>query len=130
MPEHYNTCRLIEKEVMLNMIGSYTYGEMIVRGRRYLSDLIIYPNRIDSNWQRKKGHQVCIDDLVEIIAGHPEYLIIGTGESGQMQVLAETQDFVRTCGIQLVFAPTEYASKLYNDIYAKRRVIGAFYLAG
>ena len=55
-------------------------------------------------------------------------LIIGTGESGQMQVLAETQDFVRACGIQLVFAPTEYAYKMYNDIYAKRRVIGAFHL--
>jgi hypothetical protein len=112
------------------MIGSYTYGKMVVKGQTYSSDLIIYPNRVDNNWRRKKGHQVCIDDIAEVIAGHPEYLIIGTGESGQMQVLAETQDFVRTCGIQLVFAPTEYASKLYNDIYAKRRVIGAFHLAG
>jgi hypothetical protein len=112
------------------MIGSYIHGEMVIDGKRFLSDLIIYPNKVDARWLRKKGHQVCIDDIVEIIAGHPEYLIIGTGESGQLHVLAETQDFVRSCGIQLVFAPTQYASKLYNDIYAKRRVIGAFHLAG
>ncbi len=103
---------------------------MIIDGKRFLSDLIIYPDRVNSRWLRKKGHQVCIDDIVEIIAGQPEYLIIGTGELGRMRVLPETQDFVQACGIQLVFAPTEYAYKMYNDIYTKRHIIGAFHLSG
>jgi hypothetical protein len=111
------------------MIAAYTYGKMIINGTPYITDIIIYPDKIDGNWQRKQGHQVCIDDIAEAIAKHPEYLIIGTGESGQMSVLPETQDFVQRSGIQLVFLPTEYAYKMYNDIYAKRRVIGAFHLA-
>lgn len=111
------------------MIGTYTYGKMIIDGTPYLSDVIIYPDKIDGNWQRKWRHLVCVDDIAEAIAKHPEYLIIGTGEWGQMRVLPETQDFVQRSGIQLVFLPTEYAYKMYNDIHAKRRIIGAFHLA-
>ena len=111
------------------MISAYTYGKMIINGTPYASDLIIYFDKIDGNWQRKWGHLVCIDDIAEAIAKNPEYLIIGTGESGQMRVLPDTQDFVRHSGIQLVFLPTEHASKMYNDIHTKRYVIGAFHLA-
>lgn len=37
------------------MIAVYTYGKMIINGIPYITDVIIYPDKIDGNWQRKRG---------------------------------------------------------------------------
>ena len=110
------------------IVDGYKCGKIVVGGRCYSSDLILYPNRIQTHWGREEEHQVCIKDLEEIIAAYPEYLIIGTGNGGLMTVLPETQAYVKTRGIQLVFMPTACAYKLYNAICTKRRTIGAFHL--
>lgn len=110
------------------MIDSYTFGQMIVDGKRYTSDLIIYPDSIDSNWWREEGHRVCIADLQEILEARPEYLVIGTGYSGLMKVLPETQEYLQTHRIQLIACPTKEACEMFNQIWTKRRVIGVFHL--
>ncbi|GAK58058.1 hypothetical protein U27_05031 [Candidatus Vecturithrix granuli] len=111
------------------MINSYMYGEIIINRRRYVTDLIIYPDRIDVDWgwQRSSEHTVTITDLSAIIAEHPQYVIIGTGNAGRLRVLSETQEYVRACGIQLVSLPTWRACLLYNKIGAKGTV-GAFHI--
>jgi hypothetical protein len=42
--------------VEIKMIESYKFGEIIITGKKYDSDLIIYPDHIDSSWWRKEGH--------------------------------------------------------------------------
>ena len=54
------------------MINSYTFGEMFIDGIFCTSDLIIYPDHVDTDWQRKTGHQLRIDDIREILAEQPE----------------------------------------------------------
>lgn len=110
------------------MIDSYKFGEMVVDGKRYHSDLIIYPDRVDASWWRKAGHQLCIADIEDIVAARPEYLVVGTGNPGLMKVLPETREYLRNRNIQLVSEPTERAYKTYNDLSAQKRVIGAFHL--
>jgi hypothetical protein len=110
------------------MIDSYRFGEMVIDGKRYHADLIIYPDRIDANWWRKAGHELCIDDLEDIVAAQPECLIVGTGNPGLMEVLPETQEYLRDRRIQLVSEPTERAYKTYNELSTQKRVIGVFHL--
>jgi hypothetical protein len=110
------------------MIESYSFGEMVVDGKRYHSDLIIYPDRVDASWWRKEGHQLCIADIDDIVAAQPEYLIVGTGNPGLMKVLPETREYLQNQNIQLVSEPTERAYKTYNEMCTKKRVIGAFHL--
>lgn len=110
------------------MIDSYKFGEMIIAGKRYTSDLIIYPDRIDAGWWRKTGHELCLDDIQDVIAEQPEYLIVGSGSPGLMTVLPETQEYLQRHGIQLVSEPTERAYKTFNRMSAKQRVVGAFHL--
>lgn len=109
-------------------INSYRFGEMVIDGTPYNSDLILYPNRIDSGWWRKAGHQVCPEDISEILAAPPEYLVVGTGASGLMRILPETQTALQQQGIQLLAAPTGEAVNTYNELSASHRVIGAFHL--
>jgi hypothetical protein len=110
------------------MIDSYSFGEMVVDGKRYHADLILYPDRVDASWWRKEGHQLCIADIEDIVAEQPEYLVVGTGNPGLMKVLPETRDYLKNQNIQLIFEPTERAYKTYNDLSPKKRVVGAFHL--
>ena len=71
-------------------INHYTFGQIAVDGREFLSDLIIFPERVQENWRRKEGHRLDRDDLQTVLADKPDLLVIGTGRYGQMKVPQET----------------------------------------
>ncbi|RKY39434.1 MAG: hypothetical protein DRP75_02175 [Candidatus Omnitrophota bacterium] len=110
-------------------IESYSFGLMVVEGRRYEQDLIIFPDRVKTNWWRKQGHSVCIEDLKEVREYKPEILIVGTGAYGLMQVEPSLKRELKNEGIEVIAWPTKEASEIFNKyIQEKRRVIGAFHL--
>jgi len=37
------------------MIESYDFGRIVVNGRKFGSDLIIFPDRVNGGWWRKEG---------------------------------------------------------------------------
>ena len=110
------------------MINSYTFGEMFIDGRHYTSDLIIYPDHIDANWWRKTGHELCLNDIREVLAEQPECLIVGTGSPGLMKVLPETEEYFKTHNIELITEPTDKAYKTFNKLSIQKHVVGAFHL--
>ena len=113
----------------MSKIERYSFGEMIIDGERYTSDVIIFPDgRVKSGWWRKSGHEVCADDLSEIIEAKPEVLVLGTGYSGLVKVKEDAAEALKRAGIELIAKPTREASKLYNELAGKRRVCGAFHL--
>lgn len=63
------------------MIDSYEFGTIVIRGKRYRSDIIIFPESVLDGWWRREGHSLHIEDLKEILNGEPqpEMLIVGTG---------------------------------------------------
>ncbi len=110
------------------MIDSYSFGRIVVDGRRYTSDIIIFPDRVRDNWWRKEGHSLHVDDLKEIIREKPEVLVVGTGSSGLVRVTEETRKRVEAEGIELVVEPTERACKTLNQLSRSRRVVAALHL--
>lgn len=110
------------------MIDSYRFGEMVIDGRRFGSDLIIRPDGITPNWWRKEGHQICLDDIESALEGEVEVLVVGTGASGLVDILPEVHDFLAQRGIQLVAHPTREAVSQYNQLAAEKKVVGAFHL--
>jgi hypothetical protein len=110
------------------VIDSYKFGEMVIDGKAYHADLVIYPDRIDASWWRKTGHAVWLDDLQDILLAQPKYLVVGTGSPGLMEVLPETQEYLAEHGIELIVEPTAQAYQTYNELCTSKRVIGAFHL--
>lgn len=110
------------------MIDSYSFGEIVINGRRYTSDVIIFSNSVDDNWWRKNGHLLHKDDLKDIISEEPEILIVGTGHDGLMKVLDETKQYIESQGIELIIEETEIACKIYNKLEGKKKIIAAFHL--
>jgi len=74
------------------MIDSYYFGHIIVDGKEYASDVIIFPDRVKAGWWRIEGHALHIEDIEDVIGEKPEVLIIGTGYVGMIRVLSETEE--------------------------------------
>jgi len=111
------------------MIDSYDFGRIVIDGKQYTSDLIIFPNRVLSGWWRKEGHLLHINDLDEVVKEKAGVLIIGTGHSGLMKVPTETQEFIKGKGFELIIQPTEEACKTYNSLVKSgKRVLAAIHL--
>ncbi len=109
-------------------ITHYSFGRIIIDGKVYTSDIIIYPETIDSSWWRKEGHYLNIDDLKGAIEARPDIMIIGTGYSGGMKVPEETKEQIESKGIEVHTLITEEAVKLFNKLQKDRFVIAALHL--
>lgn len=109
-------------------IERYTFGEIVISGKRYTSDLILYPDRIDSSWWRAEGHRLQLQDLTEALAARPEVLIVGCGQAGVMTVPEDVRQAVRSRGVELIVERTGKAVERYNALGAARTVVAALHL--
>ncbi|MFQ6070859.1 MAG: Mth938-like domain-containing protein [Candidatus Aminicenantales bacterium] len=110
------------------MIETYSFGKMIVKGKKYSSDLIIFPDRINSSWWRVSGHKLSMEDLKEVFEEKPEVLVVGTGAAGMMKVDEEVRHYAVENGITLIVEKTKNAVKSFNQNFKKKKTVGAFHL--
>ena len=109
-------------------IDSYTFGTISIDGNRYTSDVIIYPDRVDSSWWRKEGHLLQIADIQDVVDTKPDVLIIGKGAMGVMVVPEETIEFIRSKGIEVHVDLTGKAVDIVNSLQGKKTVAAALHL--
>ena len=112
----------------MNTIDSYHFGQIVINGKRYSSDVIIFPDRVQGDWYRKKSHELTLKDIVGILGESPEILLVGTGASGLMRVLPEVRQELEARGIQLIVEPTAEACDLYNQLSRSQRIVAALHL--
>jgi len=113
------------------MIDSYDFGVMVINGKRYTSDVIVFPERVMSGWWRREGHRIYVEDLKEVFSRKPplEVLVIGTGYSGLVKIMPEVNEALKERGIKLIAQPTGEAYKTFNELLkAGKAVAGAFHL--
>jgi len=110
------------------MIESYSFGQIIIDGKKYNSDLIIYKDHINSNWWRKEGHNLYIEDVQEILNEKPEIIIVGTGCYGLMKISTDLIKYLESIGIDLVIKKTKDACNEYNKLYKDKKVVAALHL--
>ena len=112
----------------MNIIDSYQFGQISVNGKQYTADVLIFPDRVEDNWWRKSGHQLCLEDIDEVMAENPEVMVVGTGASSGMMVLPEVQQAAQAKGIKLIVEATDKACRTYNHICHSQRAIAALHL--
>ncbi len=110
-------------------IQTLRFGRIVIDNVVYNRDVIIFPNRVRSNWRRKDGHNLALEDLVEVLEGDPEVIILGRGTYGRMKVSNELRELITERGIELIVLRTEGAYKAYNELRERRRVIAALHLS-
>jgi len=123
MDKTYTKGKIVKK-----IIDSYDFGKIVVDGKTYNSDLILFEDRISSNWWRKSGHRLIPEDIKEILEDKPEILIVGTGAFGYMIVSDETKKVLRENNIELISQKTKEACKTYNKLSKDKKVVLALHL--
>ncbi len=110
-------------------INSYTFGHIVIDGKTYTSDVIIYGDRVDAAWWRKEGHRLHSDDLVDAMNVRPAVLIIGTGYVGMMTVPKETIEYITAHNVDVKVERTGKAVEIFNAFLAqKKHVIAALHI--
>jgi len=107
------------------MIEDYSFGKMKINGKSYTADVIIKDGEV-SSWWRKRGHYVEPGDVGPFIH-NAKVVIIGAGESGNMQVPEETRRFMAEKGVKVIVKKTADAVKSFNKEKEENKV-GLFHL--
>jgi len=111
------------------MIETCSFGTIVIDGKRYSSDLIIYPdNRVEDRWRRRSGHALSGDDIGRLIKSEPEVIIAGTGVSGMMKPERALEDLLRKKGIAFISEPNQKAMEIYNELSSTKKVGACFHL--
>jgi hypothetical protein len=95
-------------------IDDYTFRKIVIESTTYTSDVIIYPDRVQANWRRRRGHVLQPEDLSDVIDAAPDTLIIGTGASGRMTISEEARHLLCQKNISFDVLPAEQACQAFN----------------
>lgn len=111
-------------------IDSYQFGQIVIDGTSYNSDLIIINDTVQANWWRQQGHLLSPKDMESVIAARPSSVIIGCGESALMVVSNETRQVFKENDIQLEAMNTPKAVRRFNELSKQgQNVAAAFHLS-
>jgi hypothetical protein len=97
-------------------IDEYSFGRIVIDGKEHDRDVIILPNRLVTNWWRKEGHGLVLEDLDEVIDDIPGHLVVGNGAHGQMKPDPKTIERLRSRGIEVEVLQTEEAVGRYSEL--------------
>ncbi len=110
------------------MIERYEFGTITIEGKTYHSDVLLYAGRVDDRWWRREGHRLRPEDLDQVMAAHPDTLVVGTGYFGRLQVDRSVTEAMKKAGIALVACKTKDACAEYNRLSTSRKVMAALHL--
>ena len=109
-------------------IDRYEFGLIIIDGRTYRQDLLLWPGHLKSDWWRLEGHLLQLPDVADALAADPEVLVVGMGQPGNLQVDPELAAYLLDRGIELVARPTREACQVINQLAPHRRLAAALHL--
>jgi hypothetical protein len=109
-------------------IDDYSFGRIVIAGKEYHGDVIVFHDHVRADWWRAEGHSLHREDLEEILAAKPHTLIIGCGAVGMLRIPAETKNLLDALNIHLIALRTSAACKEYNAHAEDAGVVGAFHL--
>lgn len=112
----------------MNRIDSYRFGKIVINDTEYKADVVIFPDKIKSNWSRVGGHELCLDDIADVISESPDVLVVGTGAFGRVAIIPEVERELDRRSIRLIAEKTGTACNTYNELSPSHRVIAALHL--
>jgi len=104
------------------MIQSCGFGKFVIDNKTYDYDIKIIGNKIIP-WNSRRGHDLRLEDLRDLLRENPKTIIVGTGQSGILTSTLELKNFLKAKKIELIERPTKDACELINaEFYRNKRV--------
>lgn len=102
-------------------IESYEFGNIIIDGKTYSKDLILFPDKIKEDWVREEGHFLQLKDLEGVFETNPSIIIIGSGDNGMMKVSNDVYQKIEQSGATIVVDKTKQACDIYNSLSEEQK---------
>jgi len=106
------------------------FGQITVNGTTYMHDIVI---DVNGNARRRSGiakniygtdHQVCTEEIKDLLQGKPEAIIIGTGQYGSCQRFeAGVQRECQRNNVRLIVEKTPSAIKTFEAMPGKKAAL-------
>ena len=100
-------------------IESYSPGRVVVDGVELHRDVIVLPDRVLTEWWRRDGHSLAMEDLTDVLEDLPERLILGCGYSSKLQPDPAVIDALRERGVKVESLPTDQAVERFSELEAR-----------
>lgn len=111
-------------------IDSFSFGTMVIDGKQYTSDLVIFPDgRVQDAWWRARGHGLSLADISNLVEKKPNVIIAGTGVNGRMKPDAHLNAYLEEQGIEFLVGANDVAVKWFNELKDSGNVSACFHLS-
>jgi hypothetical protein len=100
-------------------LSDYEFGRITVDGSEHTRDVIVLPDRVVSDWWRRDGHSLVIEDLAEVAGELPERLVVGCGHDGRLQPDPSVAEELARRGVEMEALPTRDAVRRYGELEAQ-----------
>ena len=108
-------------------LEDFSFGRLTVDGQEHTRDLIVLPDRVVSDWWRREGHSLAMEDLDEVLDEPPWRLVVGVGAQSQLRpdpaVIAELE----RRRVEVECLPTDAAVRRYGEL-DERQTAAALHL--
>ena len=108
-------------------LEDYRFGRIVVDGEEQTRDLIVLPDRVVTDWWRREGHSLALEDFDEVLDELPERLILGCGHDGRLRPPAPVIEALEKRGITVEAMRTTEAVQRYGEL-DERRTAAALHL--
>jgi hypothetical protein len=111
------------------LIEHISFGQIVINGVKYDSDVLIYPDgTVADSWWRKEGHKLSIVDIRSLLETGADILIAGTGMSGMMKPETELINYLEKTGVQFIALENKKAVEQYNNLLYENKIAACFHL--
>ena len=107
------------------MITEFSFGKIVVNGKTYTNDIKIVNGQVISEWWRRSGHRVGVEDMTDVLAADPEVVVIGKGSPGLMKSTVSLKDHLASNHIELIEKKTSKAIEIFNGLFQQGRKVAA-----
>ena len=108
-------------------LEDYSFGRLVIDGDEHRRDVIVLPRRVVSDWWRRDGHSLHIEDLDAVLDELPPRLVVGCGAHGRLAPDPAALRALAERGIDVEVLPTEEAVRRYGEL-DERRTAAALHL--
>jgi hypothetical protein len=100
-------------------IESYSPGRIVIDGVELHRDVIVLPDRLLTEWWRRDGHSLVIEDLNDVLEELPKRLILGCGYASRLQPEPSVIEALAARGVKVEALPTDQAVERFEELEAR-----------
>lgn len=105
------------------LIEHYEFDRYSIAGKQYKGDITIIDGKVGS-WDRD-DHILHVDNVEELVEAGPEYIVIGTGAYGVLNVPNDVVTYIESQKIKLIIEKTKKACEEFNRLSKAGKKVAA-----